>query len=154
MKSLTLIGPWRRHKKQWINTGLHQGCRTARSRQKMLIYHSCLHYNQISRCHFPLGWGAFYQSRNYGEPCSTISGFRVNFPLLSSSSRQINTVFLANLSAIAFGHDTSSLRQMVTIANDVELNATRDPLHSHLPSSFHQALNTVRLRSVTCLTVS
>jgi len=55
----------------------------------------------------------------------------------------------ASFHAVSFGHDaaSSSLRRMAEIALDVQNNAPRDPLlpaNANIPSSFTEALDTVR----------
>jgi len=49
---------------------------------------------------------------------------------------------------VSFGTDNSTLRRMVQIAHDIQINAPQDPLQQHAPtieSSFALALDSVRL---------
>jgi hypothetical protein len=61
--------------------------------------------------------------------------------------------------AVSFGHDvaSSSLRRMAQIALDVQSNAPQDPLlpaTANIPSSYTEALDTVRRRHVFSLSSS
>ncbi|KAH9918172.1 uncharacterized protein BXZ73DRAFT_53080 [Epithele typhae] len=49
--------------------------------------------------------------------------------------------------AVSFGPSAGQLQRMAQIAHDVEITAPRDPLnpHAHVNSSYHEALDTVRL---------
>jgi hypothetical protein len=73
----------------------------------------------------------------------------VDFCDISVASNDVNIRRPLSFNAVSFGHDTTSttLRRMAQIALDVQQNAPQDPLlpaNANIPSSYTEALDTVR----------
>jgi hypothetical protein len=74
--------------------------------------------------------------------------FRFRFPLTAANDTNVRRPL--SFHAVSFGHDvnSSSLRRMAQIALEVQNNAPQDPLlpaNANIPSSYTEALDTVRL---------
>ena len=65
--------------------------------------------------------------------------------LIKTSLMQVSSRKPVSFHAVAFGPSTGQLRRMAQIASDVESRAPPDPVHphAHVPSSYHEALDTV-----------
>ena len=73
----------------------------------------------------------------------------IDFGWLAENADNVNARRPLSFHAVSFGHDaaSSSLRRMAQIALDVQNNAPQDPLlpaTAHVPSSYTEALDTVR----------
>ena len=73
----------------------------------------------------------------------------IDFGWLPKNADSVNVRRPLSFHAVSFGQDaaSSSLRRMAQIALDVQNNAPQDPLlpaTAHVPSSYTEALDTVR----------